>query len=108
MTSAPKTRILVVDDHQMMREGLRGLLESDPSIEVVGEACDGREAVEATATLKPDLVVMDVVMRGMNGIAAAAVPAAMKRGVGVPTVRAPSPSTRFRSTKRRRAARASS
>jgi DNA-binding NarL/FixJ family response regulator len=61
-------RILLVDDHQMMRDGLRSVLASDPEIEVIGEAADGRTAIELTRKLGPDLVVMDIGMREMNGI----------------------------------------
>jgi DNA-binding NarL/FixJ family response regulator len=61
-------RILLVDDHQMMREGLRRVLEAAGGIEVVGEAEDGSAAVEAVERHRPDVVVMDVAMKGMNGI----------------------------------------
>lgn len=63
-------RILLADDRQMMREGLRALLEKHPESEVVGEAEDGRAAVALAAELKPDVVVMDVSMPGLNGIEA--------------------------------------
>jgi DNA-binding NarL/FixJ family response regulator len=61
-------RVLLVDDHQMMREGLKALLAAVPDIEVVGEAGDGREALDLVRTLSPDVVVMDVGMPGLNGI----------------------------------------
>ncbi len=64
------TRILLVDDHQMMREGLRAILEKDDSLSIIGEASDGREGVRAAQELRPDVVVMDVAMSGMNGIEA--------------------------------------
>ena len=64
------TKVLLVDDHQMMRDGLRGILAAEPGIEVVGEAADGRAALELARTLAPDVVVMDVGMREMNGIEA--------------------------------------
>jgi DNA-binding NarL/FixJ family response regulator len=64
------TRVLLVDDHQLMREGLRKILESAPGIQVVGEAADGRAALSAAAECRPDVVVMDVGMQGMNGIEA--------------------------------------
>jgi DNA-binding NarL/FixJ family response regulator len=54
-----KTRILLVDDHQMMRDGLRVLLEAQSDLEVVGEADNGRLAVERAAQLRPEVVVMD-------------------------------------------------
>ncbi len=65
-----KIRVLLSDDHRMVREALRSLLEKDPDIAVVGEAEDGHSAVELTRKTKPDVVVMDVVMQGMNGIEA--------------------------------------
>jgi DNA-binding NarL/FixJ family response regulator len=61
-------RILLADDHQMMRDGLRALLEREPDLQVVGEAADGRAAVELCGRLQPDLVVMDIGMAGLNGI----------------------------------------
>ena len=61
-------RVLLVDDHQLMREGLRKILESTSGIEVVGEAEDGRSALAAVAAFRPEVVVMDVAMNGMNGI----------------------------------------
>jgi len=62
--------VLVVDDHAVVRRGLRGFLESEDDIEVVGEASDGAEALDKVQTLLPDLVLMDLVMPGMDGIAA--------------------------------------
>jgi DNA-binding NarL/FixJ family response regulator len=64
-------RILLADDHTVMRSGLRLLLERHESFEVVGEAADGREAVEIAAEQKPDVVVMDVAMPHLNGVEAA-------------------------------------
>lgn len=64
------TRVLLVDDHKMMRDGLRALLGGAAEIEVVGEACDGRSALDLVRTLAPDVVVMDVGMPDMNGIEA--------------------------------------
>jgi len=63
-------RILLVDDHQMVREGLRAVLEREDACRVVGEAGSGREAVELTRRFQPDVVVMDVAMSDMNGIEA--------------------------------------
>jgi len=63
-------RILLVDDHQMFRDGLRSILDSEPGVEVVGEAGDGRGAVEMARTLAPDVVVMDIGMHGLNGVEA--------------------------------------
>ena len=62
-----KTRVLIADDHAVMRYGLRVLLELS-GVEVVGEAGEGREALRLALELKPDVIVMDVVMPGMNGI----------------------------------------
>lgn len=64
-------RILLADDHVVMRGGLRLLLEREPDFQVVGEAADGRETVELAAKLRPDVVVMDVAMPNLNGIEAA-------------------------------------
>jgi DNA-binding NarL/FixJ family response regulator len=66
-----KIRILLVDDHQLMRSGVRLMLEREPDISVVGEASDGREAVSLVKTLKPEVVVMDIGMPNLNGIEAA-------------------------------------
>jgi DNA-binding NarL/FixJ family response regulator len=63
-------RVLLVDDDDLMRAGLRAVLSSDDSVEVAGEAPDGREAVELAARLRPDIVLMDVRMPNMDGIAA--------------------------------------
>ena len=62
------TRILLVDDHELMREGLRSILEGEENVEIVGEASSGREAVVLSRTLEPDVVVMDVGMKDLNGI----------------------------------------
>jgi DNA-binding NarL/FixJ family response regulator len=63
-------RVLLVDDHALVREGTRRLLEAENDVEVVGEAASGEEAIEATKTLQPDIVLMDIAMPGMGGIAA--------------------------------------
>lgn len=65
-----KIRVLLADDHRMMREGIRALLERQDDIEVVAEAADGREAVQFAAQLCPDVVVMDVSMPILNGVEA--------------------------------------
>jgi DNA-binding NarL/FixJ family response regulator len=64
------TSILIVDDHQMVRQGLRALLQQDDAFVVVGEAGDGREAMQIVGEVRPDVVVMDVAMPSMNGIEA--------------------------------------
>src|SRR5512137_1056428 len=64
------TKVMIVDDHKMFRDGLRGLINAEPGMEVVGEAVDGREAIEVARRLTPDVVVMDISMPGMNGIEA--------------------------------------
>jgi DNA-binding NarL/FixJ family response regulator len=63
-------RVLVADDHAVFRHGLKALLDSEPGIDLVGEAASGREAVESSATLAPDVVLMDLQMPGINGIEA--------------------------------------
>lgn len=65
-------RVLLVDDHAVVREGLRHVLSVDPGFQVVGEAANGREAVDAAVQLTPDVVVMDLSMPEMSGIDAAA------------------------------------
>lgn len=65
-------QVLLVDDHAVVREGLRELLESRCRASVVGEASDGRDAVEAAARLRPDMVIMDVFLPRLSGIAATA------------------------------------
>lgn len=61
-------RILVVDDHEVVRKGLVAILKQKPEWQVCGEACNGREAVEQAARLMPDVVVMDLSMPGLNGL----------------------------------------
>jgi len=63
-------RVLIVDDHTIVRSGLRLLLEAEPGIDVVGEALDGREALELAETYLPDLILMDIAMPGMDGLEA--------------------------------------
>ena len=65
-------RLLLCDDHPMVREGVRGMLRDQSDLEVVGEAENGLEAVEAAATLRPDVVLMDLKMPILNGASAAA------------------------------------
>jgi two-component system, NarL family, response regulator NreC len=66
-----KIRIVLVDDHQVLRSGLRALLNLEPDFEVVGEASNGIEAVKLAETLRPDIIVMDVSMPEMDGLQAA-------------------------------------
>lgn len=66
----PPIRILLADDHSILREGLRMLLERQNEFAVVGDASNGREAVEMAETCDPDVVIMDLAMPGMNGIEA--------------------------------------
>jgi DNA-binding NarL/FixJ family response regulator len=65
-----KIRTLITDDHKVVRRGLRGFLELDPGLEVVGEASNGEEAVEMALRLEPDVVLMDLLMPVMDGIEA--------------------------------------
>jgi DNA-binding NarL/FixJ family response regulator len=65
-----KIRILLVDDHTVVRQGLRALLEAEPDIAVIGEADTGRAAVQLTKKLQPDVVVMDIAMPQLNGLEA--------------------------------------
>lgn len=66
----PRIRVLVVDDHLIVRKGIRALLGTEPDMEVVGEAADGREAVMEAVQLRPDVILMDLVMPEVDGIAA--------------------------------------
>ena len=63
-------RIIITDDHALVRDGLRSMLEDEPGLEVVGEAANGREALELCRSLRPDLVLMDVRMPEMDGLEA--------------------------------------
>ncbi|HEX7475165.1 MAG TPA: response regulator transcription factor [Dehalococcoidales bacterium] len=63
-------KVLLVDDHSVMRDGIRALLSLQNDIEVVGEASEGREGIEKTRLLSPDVVVMDIAMPGMDGLEA--------------------------------------
>ncbi|MCD6174729.1 MAG: response regulator transcription factor [Planctomycetes bacterium] len=62
------TKVLIVDDHEIMREGMIALLHKYSEFEVVGQASDGRHALEMASRLKPDVVIMDVGMPNLNGI----------------------------------------
>jgi len=65
-----RTRVLLADDHAVMRQGLAALLQEEPDIEIVGQASDGRMAVELASQLRPDVIVMDVTMPRMGGVEA--------------------------------------
>ena len=71
MPTAQKTRIFLADDHETVREGLKLLLNAQADMEIVGEAGDGASAVSLVGQLKPDIIVLDVSMPGMNGLKAA-------------------------------------
>jgi len=65
-----KIRVLLAEDHTIVRKGLRSLLDSEVGMEVIGEAEDGREAIQMTQQLRPDVVLMDISMPGLNGLEA--------------------------------------
>ena len=69
-TAMKRTRILLVDDHAVVRQGFKMILDAQSDMEIVNEAANGREAVELAAQLRPDIVVMDVAMPELNGIEA--------------------------------------
>jgi DNA-binding NarL/FixJ family response regulator len=75
MSESAPIRLLIVDDHKVVREGLRSLLGTEPGIEIVGEAADGRQALDRVMALgaeglKPDVVLMDLEMQPVDGIGA--------------------------------------
>ncbi len=72
-------RLLIVDDHPVVRDGLRGMLSGDPDLEVVGEASDGAEALDLVEPLRPDVILMDLRMPGLGGVAT--IRAMVERGV---------------------------
>lgn len=63
-------KVLIADDHTIVREGVRILLEAQPDIEVVGEAADGQEAVTRVREFQPDIVLIDIAMPNLNGLEA--------------------------------------
>src|SRR5450631_2252360 len=71
MKKTQTVTILLADDHAMMREGTHRILEEDPSLEVIGEAQDGNEVLAFCRHTRPDVVVLDIAMKGMNGFGAA-------------------------------------
>jgi NarL family two-component system response regulator LiaR len=70
MIDTQPIRILIADDHAVVREGLRGLITAEPGMEVVGEAADGLEAISQAHTLQPDVILLDMVMPRRDGLAA--------------------------------------
>lgn len=66
----PEIRVLIVDDHAMVREGIRMILAAQPDIKVVGEAADGAQAIEQVRKLDPDVALMDIAMPGLGGLEA--------------------------------------
>jgi DNA-binding NarL/FixJ family response regulator len=83
VTSAAETpiRLLIADDHPVVRDGLTSMFARDPGFEVIGEAGDGAEAVRLAETLHPDLILMDLRMPGMDGLAA--ITELARRGIAV-------------------------
>jgi len=71
-TPVKPVRVILADDHTLVRAGIRALLEKLPGVEVVGEASDGREVLKLVGTHRPDVVLMDIAMPGLNGLEAAA------------------------------------
>jgi NarL family two-component system response regulator LiaR len=70
MAGTPNIRILIADDHAVVREGLRTLISTKPGLEVIGEAADGAEAVDQVCSLNPDVILLDMVMPRKNGLEA--------------------------------------
>ncbi|AKU15154.1 response regulator transcription factor [Luteipulveratus mongoliensis] len=83
MTESPSVRVLLVDDEELVRAGLRALVDGDQGIQVVGEASDGAEAISKTKALSPDVVCMDVRMPNVDGIQATRVITERHPGVKV-------------------------
>ncbi|RPJ61530.1 MAG: response regulator [Acidobacteria bacterium] len=81
--SAGPIRVLIADDHKILRQGLASIINSEPDLELVGEAKDGREAIELARQLSPDIVIMDIEMPGTNGIDATRTIAAEKPEIRV-------------------------
>ena len=71
MNTIKEIKILLVDDHKLLRDGLRNIIEQRSNMHIIGEASDGREAIKVASKLLPDVIVIDVAMPGMNGIEAA-------------------------------------
>ena len=71
MTTKNGIKIVLVDDHKLLRDGLRNIIEQKSNMHIIGEASDGREAIKIASKLIPDVIIMDVAMPGLNGIEAA-------------------------------------
>lgn len=71
MTPKNEIKIVLVDDHKLLRDGLRNIIEKKSNMHIIGEASDGREAIKIASKLMPDVIIMDVAMPGLNGIEAA-------------------------------------
>lgn len=69
-TEISPARLVIVDDHALVREGLRSMLEAEPDMRIVGEATNGREAIQISHRLRPDVILMDLRMPVMDGVAA--------------------------------------
>jgi DNA-binding NarL/FixJ family response regulator len=76
-------RVIVADDHTIIRSGLKALLDREPDIEVVAEAADGRQAVQKAQELQPEVVLLDIAMPNLNGIEAARQISAKHEGMGI-------------------------
>ncbi len=76
-------RVLLADDHSLVRRGFRRLLDDEPGIQVVGEACSGTEAIELTRKIRPDIIIMDMSMPGLNGTQATIEILKFLPGVGI-------------------------
>jgi DNA-binding NarL/FixJ family response regulator len=83
MSTQKPLRVLIADDHPLFRDGLRGLLATQPDIEVIGEATSGEQAVALADELDPDLVLMDIQMPGLGGVEATRRVIAARQGVRV-------------------------
>ena len=70
MNNTQPIRVMIVDDHAMVRKGLIAFLKNEPTLELVGEARDGREAIESCERLQPDVILMDLIMPELGGVAA--------------------------------------
>ena len=70
MNNTQPIRVMIVDDHAMVRKGLMAFLKNEPTLELVGEARDGREAIESCERLQPDVILMDLIMPELGGVAA--------------------------------------